>query len=266
MEISLQREKLIMTRTTVHKILSIPAFGIMYLFTAFMIFIGIPFIYLKRKKIIKAMMRFWARTIFLIIGKKPEVEGLENLHGDLHFILVANHASLFDIIAIVSVIPDISWFGHERLLKVPVFRRVLLLTDYIPMRKASFRNTKEMINLLKEQAVKNNIAIFPEGTRTLSGKVNDFYRGFILLLRNSEIDVLPVTLNGFYALKPKNRFCIDFSTSLSIVIHPSIKRESLVSKTDREIAEIVRRKIESAKTDEIIIPENGGMDQKLINA
>jgi 1-acyl-sn-glycerol-3-phosphate acyltransferase len=257
-----------MTRIALYKALSVPAFGLMYLFTAFMILIGMPFIYLKRKKSVKFLMRIWAKTIFLIIGKKVVIQGAENLHNDNRFILVANHASLFDIIAIVSVIPDISWFGHERLLRVPLFRRVLILTDYIPMRKASYRNTKEMINLLKGQSKKNNIAIFPEGTRTLNGKINDFYRGFILLLRASEIGVLPVTLNGFYSLKPKNRFYIDFSTSLSITIHPSIGRESLIALSDREIAEKVRNTIESAITDNLLISpsDDGDINPKLINA
>jgi len=239
-----------MTRTAVYKILSVPAFGLMYLFTAMMILAGIPFIFLKSKKVVKAMMRFWAGTIFLIIGKRPEITGSENIDRKLHFILVANHASLFDIIAIISLFPDISWFGHERLLRIPVFRRVLILTDYIPMRKASFRNTKEMISLLSRQASRNNIAIFPEGTRTIDGKMNDFYRGFIMLLRNTEIDVLPVTLNGFYSLKPKTRFFIDFGAPLNIVIHKSLDRNILIKMSDREIADLVKEKIESS-----MIPE-----------
>ena len=52
------------------------------------------------------------------------------------------------------------------------------------------------------------MAIFPEGTRTLDGKLNSFYRGFIHLLRTTEHDILPVTLSRFYKLKPKNRFSI----------------------------------------------------------
>ncbi len=255
-----------MNRITLYKFLTVPAFGLMYLFTALMILIGLPFIYLERKKIVRGMIRFWAKTIFLILGKKVDVTGDRRQYRDLHFILVANHASLFDIIAIVSVFPDISWFGHERLMKIPVFRRVLILTDYIPMRKASYRNTREMIDLLKQQAGKNNIAIFPEGTRTLNGKVNDFYRGFILLLRSSDIDVLPVTLNGFYALKPKNRFHIEFSTPLSIVLHQPIKREMIINKSDSEIAELVRAEIESAKTPEPEHTQDGHLKPKLIKA
>ena len=235
-----------MVRIIIFKILSVPVFGMMYLFTAFMVLTGIPFVYLRQKRIVKFMMRFWARTIFRITGKKVHITGKENIHKDLHYILVANHSSLFDIVAIVSVIPGIAWFGHERLLRIPIFRRVLLLTDYIPMRKASVKNTREMVNRLIEKSKILNIAIFPEGTRTLNGKINDFYRGFILLLRASEgIDVLPVTLNGFYAFKPKSRYWIDFGSRLEVIIHEPLQREKLIVKTDREIADMVKNTLES---------------------
>lgn len=249
-----------MVRIIIFKILSVPAFGMMYLFTALMIFTGLPFVYLRQKRIVKFMMRFWARTIFRITGKKVHIKGKENIHKDLHYILVANHSSLFDIVAIVSVIPGIAWFGHERLLRIPIFRRVLLLTDYIPMRKASVKNTREMVDLLIEKSKTLNIAIFPEGTRTLSGKINDFYRGFILLLRASEgIDVLPVTLNGFYAFKPKSRYWIDFGSRLEVIIHQPLKRDNLIAKTDREIAEMVKITLESRTdpvSDNLIQPDN----------
>jgi 1-acyl-sn-glycerol-3-phosphate acyltransferase len=230
----------------IYRILSVPAYGAMYLFTAIMLFIGIPFIFFNRKQIVKAMMRFWARVIFLILGKTIRVEGKENIPHNLHYMLVANHSSLFDIVAIASVFPDIAWFGHERLMKVPVFRRFLILTGYIPMRKTSYRNTKEMIDNLKEGSKTSNIAIFPEGTRSLDGKINDFYRGFIILLRSSDIAVLPVTLNGFYSLKPKNRFSINFSAKPEVIIHKHFDRSSLVEKSDQEIAALIKFTIESS--------------------
>jgi len=220
----------------IFRLLSVPAYGAMYLFTAAMLIIGIPFIYFNQKVIVKAMMRFWARSIFLILGIRVRVEGEENIPDKLHYILVANHSSLFDIVAIASVFPDIAWFGHERLMKVPVFRRFLILTGYIPMKKTSYRNTKEMIDKLKESSKSSNIAIFPEGTRSLDGRMNDFYRGFIILLRSSDIDVLPVTLNGFYSLKPKNRFSIDFSAKPEVIIHKYFERSFLVERSDQEIA------------------------------
>jgi 1-acyl-sn-glycerol-3-phosphate acyltransferase len=193
-------------------------------------------------------MQVWARTIFILIGKKLHIEGAQNIKKDEKYILMANHSSLFDIIAIVSFFPGLSWFGHERLTRIPVFRMVLKLTDYIPMRKTSIKNTREMINQLVEKSKHHTIAIFPEGTRTLNGKVNDFYRGFIILLRSAEIDLLPVTLNGFYELKPKNRFYIGFNSELKVTIHKPVRREELINKTDMEIINTVKSIIESSVT------------------
>lgn len=180
------------------------------------------------------------------MGKKLSLKGLDNLDKSQKYILVANHSSLFDIVAIISFYPEVSWFGHERLLKIPVFRHFLKLINYVPFKEPTIANTREMLNQLIEKSEVQSVAIFPEGTRTLNGRINPFYRGFIYLLRTREIDVLPVTLNGFYYLKPKNRFFIDFGSKPEVVIHKPIPGKELKSKTDNEIIDKVRNVIESA--------------------
>jgi 1-acyl-sn-glycerol-3-phosphate acyltransferase len=97
-----------------------------------------------------------------------------------------------------------------------------------------------------ERADEKSVALFPEGTRTLNGRINPFYRGFIYLFRTRDIGILPLTLNGFYNLKPKNRFYIDFGSRLEVIIHKPILREELIDKSDGEIIETVKRVIESA--------------------
>jgi len=180
------------------------------------------------------------------MGKNLRVIGKENIDKNRKYILVANHASLFDIVAIASFFPEVSWFGHERLLRVPVFGRFLKLTDYVPFREPTVTNTRNMLNQLMEKADVKSVALFPEGTRTLNGKINPFYRGFIYLFRTREIGILPLTLNGFYNLKPKNRFYIDFSSKLEVIIHKPIPREELIDKSDNEIVDTVKSVIESA--------------------
>ena len=106
-----------------------------------------------------------------------------------------------------------------------------------------------MLKSLEEKANKRTVAIFPEGTRTLDGKLNSFYRGFIHLLRVTENDILPVTLNGFYKLKPKNRFSIHFGSRLGLIIHPPLEGEKLARQSDQEIMDRVMEVIESENTD-----------------
>jgi 1-acyl-sn-glycerol-3-phosphate acyltransferase len=231
-----------------YAVISIPVFGLLYTYTALGVFIVLILSLLNLKGPIKFLLQVWAKSVFLIIGKKFKVHGKENIRKDERYILVANHGSLFDIVAIVSFYPGISWFGHERLLKIPVFNRILRMTDYVAFKEPTIRNTRQMLELLVEKSRTNTIAIFPEGTRTLNGKINYFYKGFIYLFRNTDIEILPVTLNGFYKLKPKNRFYINFDSKLDVVIHKAIKREELINKTDNQIIESTKAVIESAYT------------------
>lgn len=233
-------------RLRLYAVISIPLFFILYCYTAVGVFIILIFAWLNMKRPIQLLSQFWAKSVFVIIGKKFRVNGRENISKDKNYILVANHASLFDIVAIMSFYPGVSWFGHERLLKVPLFGKILKMTDYVPFKEPTIKNTKQMMELLLQKSRKQTVAIFPEGTRTLDGKINDFYKGFIYLLRSSENGILPVTLNGFYNLKPKNRFYINFDSKLDVVIHKPIKREELIEKSDNEIIEKVKTIIESA--------------------
>jgi 1-acyl-sn-glycerol-3-phosphate acyltransferase len=233
-------------RSQFYAVISILLFAILYCFTAIIVFIILIFAWLHLRGPIIFLSHLWAKTVFLIIGKKFHVHGKENIRKDCKYILVANHASLFDIVAIMSFYPGVSWFGHERLLKVPLFGKILKMTDYVPFKAPTVKNTKEMLEQLVQKSKNHTVAIFPEGTRTLDGKINDFYKGFIYLLRTSEVGILPVTLNGFYKLKPKNRSYINFNSKLSVVIHKPINREDLIKKTDSEIIETVKKVIESA--------------------
>ena len=233
-------------RSRIYAVISIPVFGILYFFTAIAVLIILFFAFIHKKGAVSFLSQLWAKSVFIILCKRFHVTGKENLNKDRKYILVANHGSLFDIVAIMSVYPGISWFGHERLLKVPLFGRILLMANYIPFKEPTYRNTKEMLEQLIHNSENQTVAIFPEGTRTLNGKINHFYRGFIYLMRTKDLEILPVTLNGFYDLKPKNRFYLNFSSKLDLVIHKPIRREELVEKNDCEIIESVRKVIESA--------------------
>ncbi len=198
------------------------------------------------KDLVKAVVLFWAKGTFWIIGKRIPVEGKENMEKGRRYILVANHASLFDIMAIMSFFPGVSWFGRERLLKIPLFGRILKMTDYIPMKQVNIRTTKEILHRLIKKSKGMTIAMFPEGTRTTDGRLNRFHKGFIYIQRASGLDILPVTLNGFHNLKPKARMAINFSAPIGVVIHKPLKNDELKNKSDVDIISQIKTVIESS--------------------
>ncbi len=233
-----------------YRILSFLVFAVLYTQTAMVVLIVLPFAYFRLQKVVKILVRFWAQSVFWILGKKLRISGTENYSKNKRYIIIANHASMFDITAIMAFYPDVAWFGHERLMKIPVFSQILKMTNYIPLKETNIKNTKLMLDEIVEKSKQHTIAIFPEGTRTLNGSVNNFYRGFVYLLRDSDAEILPVTLNGFYLLKPKNRKYINFGAKLGVVINKPIKTSDLKTKTDKEIIAQMKAIIESGITNE----------------
>ncbi|MCK5820990.1 MAG: 1-acyl-sn-glycerol-3-phosphate acyltransferase [Bacteroidales bacterium] len=227
-------------------ILSVPAFILLYTFTGIIVLLLLVLASLQMRTAVKIVVRFWARASFVLILKRLRVVGKEHIEKDKKYILIANHASLFDILAIVAFYPNISFFGKEYLTKIPVFGKVIKMIDFIPMKTTTLSNTRDMLTQLSEKAESVTIAIFPEGTRTRDGQLNRFRKGFIHLLRATDHQILPVTLKGFYFFKPPQRFYINFVTRLKVIIHPPINNEELRAKDDQEIIETVKGIIESA--------------------
>src|SRR5512140_1970163 len=135
-------------RSRLYAIISILLFGILYCYTAIGVLILLILALLHMKRPIRAISQLWAKSVFLILGKKFSVRGLENINREKRYILLANHGSLFDIVAIMSFYSGISWFGNEILLKIPLCGQKLRMTDYIPFREPNYRNTKKMIDQL----------------------------------------------------------------------------------------------------------------------
>lgn len=219
---------------------------ILYPFTFINVLIILLLDIFNLQKAIEGILRFWARGTFIIVGKSFKLEGKEHIDKNRRYILLANHASMFDIMAVMAICPSISWFGRAHLLNIPIFGMFLKAINYIPMKSTDLRNTKQMLGQLINKTKNQTVAIFPEGTRTLNGKMNNFRRGFLYVLKASELDVLPVSLVGFFEFKPKDRFYFEYSKKLSAKIHKPISYSELERLNDKEIIYTVQSKIESA--------------------
>jgi 1-acyl-sn-glycerol-3-phosphate acyltransferase len=233
-------------REPVFALITVPVFILLYVFTFLIALITWPYAFFKFKKATQTILQFWAHGVFWIMGRRPRFSGLEHIDRKRKYILIANHTSMFDIPAIMAFYPGISFFGRERLLRIPLFGQILKMTDYIPMSKADIRNTKRMLNQLVQKSEGLSIAIFPEGTRTIDGNLNPFRRGFIHVLKNTELAILPVTISGCHNLKPKTRFSINFRSKVHITIHEPVENHLIRNKEDQEIIQQVRETIQSA--------------------
>ena len=216
-------------------LISIPVYAVLYLYTALMVVLSIFFKLCRLNKLVLYTIFLWGNGIFLLMGVRLKITGKANIVKNKNYLLLANHSSLFDIPAIMAVLPGVSWFGRDYLTRIPIFGYLLRLINYIPMKSTDMRNTKNMLNTLISNSRGLTIAMFPEGTRTMTGDLQNLKRGFIHVLRAADIDILPVTLKGMFELKPKTRFSIRLFSVVEVEIKPVVLKSSLNAMSDQEI-------------------------------
>ncbi len=87
--------------------------------------------------------------------------------------------------------------------------------------------------------------ILPEGARTPDGEIHRFRLGFVYILRQTSFDLLPITLNGFYQLKPVKRFYLDPNAEPEVIVHAPILGSTIRKMNDTELMTLVKSVIGS---------------------
>ncbi len=139
-------------------------------------------------------MWYWFfRGLFLILLKvffKFKVEGIDNLPQKTNFIIVANHASYLDSLALGAAVPrKIHWIAAGYLYRIGWLRIFLKRTDTLALGNASQR----AFNLLKKG---KNVGLFPEGQRSLDGSLGEFRTGAALLASKTGRPIVPCAILG----------------------------------------------------------------------
>ena len=146
---------------------------------------------INNRKCVRKVVHIWAITTFWIIGKRLSIKGFDKIDATKKYIIVANHASLFDIMAIMKVFPGISWFGRERLLKIPLFGTVLKMIDYIPMKTGDIKNTRQIAPFAKEvDQLCHSVCVNKHASITWAIYDPEYF-GSLIFLEHNETSLLP---------------------------------------------------------------------------
>ncbi len=150
-----------------------------------------------------AHARFWGRLGIWMAGVKVEISGAENL-PDGPAIVMSNHASNFDILALLGFFPrPLAFIAKKELFSIPVFGPSMRRGGYIPLDRSDGRKAlKSMEDAAGRVRGGKSVIIFPEGTRTRDGKLLPFKRGAFLLAVKASVPVVPVAIEGSFGVNP----------------------------------------------------------------
>ena len=148
--------------------------------------------------LINRLMISWTNVILWGAGVKISVKGMENINQSESYIYIANHQSLFDILAVIKVLPPPARFiAKKELFSIPVFGWALSAVGMIKID----RSNREKAIISMNRALKTikggvSVIIFPEGTRSKDGLIHAFKKGGFVIAIKGKIPVVPVTIYG----------------------------------------------------------------------
>ena len=207
--------------------------------------ISIPFD--RNSRLYHGCARLFARGVLVISGVKVKIEGVEKLDPSRSYIYIANHASQFDIPALIAGIPDrIRLIYKRELHKVPFMGWALKFGKvYISINRAKGMDAAQSL----EEAAENirtgaSVLMFAEGTRSPDGKLQQFKRGPFNLAVKSGVSVVPVTIVGSHKILPKHSTRIQPGTINLILSSPINPPTESGKETELFLRDKVREVIE----------------------
>ncbi len=183
----------------------------------------------------------WAFCLLKVSGVSVKIKGKENIEPHKNYVIISNHASLFDIpILLYAIRNEIKMIAKKELVYIPIFGWSLLAGGYILINR---NNTKSALKSIKKARAKLNkrtsILIFPEGTRSENGYIQPFKKGAFLLAFQTKLDLLPISISGSNKVMPKNTFKLN-PTTTNVVIDKPINTDKYKLKNKDELIEKIK--------------------------
>lgn len=163
-----------------------------------LILLTTPFPFVIRYNISKAWCTvvLWMSKAFC--GLRYEVEGLERINSQQAVIVLSNHQSAWETLALRHILPMQSVLLKRSLLMFPIWGWALGVVKSIAIdrnnQRAALRILLEKGALYLSQGLW--IVIFPEGTRTAAGEVRKFSAGGAMLAQKTGVPVMPLAHNA----------------------------------------------------------------------
>lgn len=176
--------------------------------------------------------RTWTNFSLFLCRVTINIQWNDKIDPYGNYILVCNHASMFDIPVMMNIFPHIRIMFKKELSYVPFWGWALRWGHHIMVdRKKGTEAMKSLERAANDVRTGGQVLLFAEGTRSRDGKMLPFKRGAFAMAGKSGVPLVPVTILGSYKILPKGSFDIRPS-QITVVIDPPIDTTSVKSRGD----------------------------------
>jgi 1-acyl-sn-glycerol-3-phosphate acyltransferase len=144
-------------------------------------------------------------VILAASGVKVTVEGGAHLRADQPQVLAANHASFFDIMALLGYLPvDPKFVAKKELFGIPVFGAAIRAAGHVRIDRGHLKEAFGAYDVAAKRIREERlpVLVYPEGTRTRTGEMLPFKKGPFVLAIAVGAPVVPIYVEGAFGIQP----------------------------------------------------------------
>jgi 1-acyl-sn-glycerol-3-phosphate acyltransferase len=160
----------------------------------------------RRKVVLHMYSCAWA-VFYVYVNPlwKIRTTGREHLPWRGPAVIVANHASLVDILVLFDLMRPFKWVSKYENFKIPIVGWNMRMNGYVSLvrgdRDSGEKVLAECGELLRQGSP---VLFFPEGTRSRDGELGDFKIGAFELAVEHGVPLIPVAVHGTGRALPKH--------------------------------------------------------------
>jgi len=194
-----------------------------------------------------AVARLWARGLLAAAGVKVDVEIHPAVVPGRGYLVMANHASYFDVLALLAVLPGTYRFVAKRsLFAIPIFGWALRASGFIPVDRKDKSRAREAWAAAGDRVRRGaSVLFYPEGTRSPDGRIHRFERGAFLVALKTGAPILPAGISGAHAILPRGRWTVTpgilrvrFGEPIDPAEHSLREKDELVRRVREEVGRL----------------------------
>jgi 1-acyl-sn-glycerol-3-phosphate acyltransferase len=192
--------------------------------------------------------RLWSWLILATTGVEVRHEGLDRLVPGATYVFVSNHQSIYDIPIIFATLPfRLRIIAKASLGRFPFLGWHLSRTGHLLVDRANPESSKIFSQWSHLAANGLSLIVFPEGTRSVDGRVGRFKGGSFLVAIRTGLPIVPVSVSHSRHVMLKGRL-MTCPGRVRLVVHEPILTASLAPTVEaaRRLAEQVRATVSSA--------------------
>ncbi len=165
----------------------------------------------------------WARVLCWANFTRVTLHGGENIRPGISYVVMANHQSNFDVLAMYgNWRHQFRWVMKHSLRKVPFLGPACDRVGHVFIdRRDRARALASLAEARSRISDGVSILFFPEGTRSDDGRLRTFKKGGFHMARDMGLEILPVSITGSYRVLPQGTLSL-LPGHIHITIHAPI--------------------------------------------